>query len=430
MAEAAQNLSLAHRQHDTWALADIEQERAIMEVQGAMVIAKRFPRDQKQALDRILNACTRQTLAEVALYEYSRGGTQITGPSIRLAEAIAQNWGNLQFGLREVEQRQGSSVVEAFAWDIETNTRQVKVFQVAHKRHTRKGTYMLEDPRDIYEMVANQGARRLRACILGVIPGDIVEAAVKQCETTLRTQEEVTPEKIKAMTEAFQAFGVTKEQIEKRIQRRMDAITPALMVNLRKIYNSLKDGMSGPEDWFEVDEKKEEKPEPGSLKDRLNQAKNQQEDPFPGVDKPFEESTPPEAPTEPQEAQEKAQGLESVPFREEWINLRAAGYSTYVFKNLERFKAADPKDQAEGREKWLKLYGETGDPWPLDPKPEEPAPPAEDLSDETLLDCPEREDSRMIARFCEECRTKDRCPSYLDYKGLPMPQDEDDDIPT
>lgn len=274
MAEAAQNLELSHRAHETSAMTDVDQERAIMEVQGAMVIAKRFPRDQKTALDRILNACTRQTLAEVALYEYSRGGTPITGPSIRLAEAIAQNWGNLQFGIREIEQRHGYSVVEAFAWDIETNTRQLKTFQVAHKRHTKKGAYMLEDPRDIYEMVANQGARRLRACILGVIPGDVVEAAVNQCENTLKTREEVTPEKVKAMIDAFAAFGVTKEQIEKRIQRRMDAITPALMVNLRKIYNSLKDGMSGPEDWFEVAEPNGQKPEPGSLQDRLNRAKN------------------------------------------------------------------------------------------------------------------------------------------------------------
>jgi hypothetical protein len=40
--------------------------------------------------------------------------------------------------------------------------------------------------------------------------------------------------------------------IEKRIQRRLDAMTPALMVQLGKVYNSLKDGMSTIADWFEV----------------------------------------------------------------------------------------------------------------------------------------------------------------------------------
>lgn len=233
------------------AIVEVEQSRAIAETQGAMVIAKRFPRDPIAAMDRILNACTRPTLAEGALYSYSRGGSEITGPSIRLAEAIAQNWGNMQFGIQELEQRNGESTVEAFAWDVETNTRQVKKFQVKHERHTKRGVTKLTDPRDIYELVANQGARRLRACILGVIPGDVVEAAVKQCETTLSANVDVTPEGTKKLIEAFSAFKVTQEQIEKRIQRRLDTILPAQVLSLRKIYNSLKDGMSKPGDWFE-----------------------------------------------------------------------------------------------------------------------------------------------------------------------------------
>lgn len=234
------------------ALTESAVQREIAEVQGAMVIAKRFPRDEKIALDRILNTCQRPGLAETALYTYSRGGTEITGPSIRLAEAIAQNWGNIQFGIKEIEQRNGESTVESFAWDIETNTRQIKTFQVPHKRYTRKGTYNLEDPRDIYENVANQGARRLRACILGIVPGDIVEQAVEQCEATLKAKADCSKEAISKMLSAFEQFGVTKEQIEKRIQRRLDSISPAQKVALGKIYNSIKDGMSAPIDWFEI----------------------------------------------------------------------------------------------------------------------------------------------------------------------------------
>lgn len=235
------------------AIAESSAQREAQEVQAMMVIAKRFPRDQVQAMDRILQACTRPTLAEGALYSYSRGGSDVTGPSIRLAEAIAQNWGNIQFGIRELSQSSGESTVEAFAWDIETNTRQVKVFQVPHIRYTRNGTKKLEDPRDIYELVANQGARRLRACVLGVIPGDVVEAAVKQCETTLTASADTSHEAVKKMVDAFGQYGVTREQIEKRIQRRLDTITPALMVQMKKIYASLRDGMSSAADWFEFE---------------------------------------------------------------------------------------------------------------------------------------------------------------------------------
>lgn len=152
--------------------------RQAQEVQAAMVIAKKFPRDEVQSFNRIMRACQRKTLAEQAMYEYPRGGTKVTGPSIRLAEAMAQNWGNLDYGIIELEQKNGESQVMAYAWDLETNTRQTKIFSVPHIRSTKKGNVTLTDPRDIYELVANQGARRVRACILGVIPGDVIDSAL------------------------------------------------------------------------------------------------------------------------------------------------------------------------------------------------------------------------------------------------------------
>lgn len=234
------------------ALAQAGQAREASEVQAMLVIAKRFPRDQIQAVDKILQACTRPTLAEGGLYSYNKGGTEVTGPSIRLAEAMAQVWGNMVFGIREIEQRNGESTVEAFAWDTETNTRQVKVFQVPHIRHTRAGAYALKDPREVYELVANQGARRLRACILGVIPGDVVEAATRQCEATMTAKADTSPEAIKVMLAKFAEVGVTPEQIVARLGNRLDAIRPAQVVHLRKIYASLADGIGKVEDWFQA----------------------------------------------------------------------------------------------------------------------------------------------------------------------------------
>lgn len=231
-------------------------QREAMEVQAMVVMAKQFPRNQIQAMDRILNACTRPSLAESAVYSYPRGGQIIEGPSIRLAEVLAQNWGNIDFGIRELRQSNSESTLEAYAWDLETNTRQVKVFQVPHKRVTRQGSKTLTDPRDIYELIANHGARRLRACILGVIPGDVIEQAVKQCSITLAASSDVTEEGIKAMAQAFEAFGISNEMIQMRYQCRVEAIRPAQFVELRKIYTSLKDGMSKPQDWFVVPEPK------------------------------------------------------------------------------------------------------------------------------------------------------------------------------
>ena len=84
---------------------DIATTRQSAEIQSAMVIAKKFPRNETVAISRIMQACERLSLAESALYAYPRGGTTVSGPSIRLAEALAKNWSNIDFGVIELEQK-------------------------------------------------------------------------------------------------------------------------------------------------------------------------------------------------------------------------------------------------------------------------------------------------------------------------------------
>jgi len=251
-------------------MVDVQSSRAMQEVKAAMTIAKRFPRDEYAAIERIKSACKRVGLAESAKYSYPRGGTRVEGASIRLAEMLAQNWGNIDFGVIELEQdkKNAESICMAYAWDLETNTRQSKTFTVPHMRYTKEGTKLLEDPRDIYEMVANNGARRLRACILGVIPGDIQDIAMEECTNTLAGQnKEPLEDRIRKMISAFKDYGVTKAMIEGRLGHDVSAIDETEFVGLRSVYNSLKDGMGSREDFFTVSEKKEAEPKKKSAAD-------------------------------------------------------------------------------------------------------------------------------------------------------------------
>ena len=226
----------------------------VARVQAQLVYAASRPRDEQRAVDRMLTAFQRPSLASKALYQYARGGSEVSGLSIRAAEAMAMAWGNMDFGLRELEQKQGESTVEAYAWDLETNVRRAVTFRVPHYRDTRQGRKRLEDSRDIYELVANQGARRVRACILAVLPRDIQEAVETQVAETMKATFEITPESLKAWLEAFGRLGVTKAMLEARIQRRFDSITPAQMMGLANIYNAIKDGIARVEDFFQVQE--------------------------------------------------------------------------------------------------------------------------------------------------------------------------------
>lgn len=241
--------------------AEMVTSRQTQEVQGQIIMAKKFPRDEIAARNRILTACQRKRLAEQAEYEYQRGTSKVTGVSIRLAEAMAQNWGNLDFGFVELEQRAGESQVMAYCWDLETNTRQTKIFAVPHIRETKKGNYPLTGSRDIYELVANQAARRVRACILGIIPGDIVEEAVEQCRKTLANGEEKPLEDLikDCVRTAEKTYQVPQESLEKYIGCKASAFSMNDLIRLKRVFNSIKDGMAKREEIFELPgvEKKE-----------------------------------------------------------------------------------------------------------------------------------------------------------------------------
>lgn len=253
-------VELAHSQGT--ALMAAEVQRGIAEVQASYLVAQNRPRNQIAATDRMLNECQRPSLAEQAVYSFPRGGIEVTGPTIRLAEMLARNWGNIKCGWRCLDRKPGRSLIQAFAIDLETNFGEEVVFEVTHFRDvnkkdrqtgkTQKIKVALTDERDIYEMEANQAARRLRKCILTVIPGDIIDLCLDQCELTLSSTASNTPESIQKLLTAFKAHGVNKAMIEARLQRKLESITQAQVANFKKIYTSLKDGMSSASDWFDM----------------------------------------------------------------------------------------------------------------------------------------------------------------------------------
>lgn len=229
--------------------------REVATIQGQIMLAKMFPRNMAEVWKKVEAACSRKKLAENALYQYSRGGTDITGPSIRLAEALINAYGNAKSGFEVIDSNPEYSRVRAYAYDMETNTLQERTFDVEHIRQTKTGRTKLTDPRDIYETVANNASRRERACILALIPGDLQDYAVNLCKTTLEKAVDITPDKIEGLCRGLAKFGVSKTMIEARIQRHIDAITAQQYVWLCSVGTSLKEGVAKVDDFFDRDAK-------------------------------------------------------------------------------------------------------------------------------------------------------------------------------
>ncbi len=230
----------------------IQESKAVAQIQACMLMAKHSPRNENQAYMDIIESCKRISLAEQSIYAYPRGGKMVTGASIRLAEVLAQKYGNIHIEITIIKQDDNQTEAMATAIDMQSNYVVSQGFIVPHRRTTKKGVTKLTDERDIREMVQNIGSRILRGCILRVIPGDITEAALKQCERTQETSDIPIKEQIRNMIKAFDELGVKVEHLEKRLGHKLDATIPAEIVTLKSVYKSLKDGMADRSDFFDI----------------------------------------------------------------------------------------------------------------------------------------------------------------------------------
>lgn len=254
------------RNHVNAGTVEIEASRAIAEAQGKLVIAKNFPRNPERSYANMIESCQRQSFAEQAMYSFPRGGQTVSGPSIRMAEELARCWGNIEFGIRELSRREGESEMEAYAWDLEANVYRTIKFTVKHLRDKRGGPEQLKDERDIYEVTANMGGRRMRACLLTILPADYVDDAVLECEKTLKKENgEPLVNRVRKALVAFKKLGISGDMIEGRLGKKVSEMFPDDLAGLITIYNSINEGQSSAADWFEG-EGKEKKPTLNSLK--------------------------------------------------------------------------------------------------------------------------------------------------------------------
>ena len=234
-------------------MAQYQESKELSEIKGKMFLARQFPRDPEYSLQSALRECQRKELAEQAMYEFTRGDSKVRGPSIRLVEVLARHWSNITCGVDEIESKDGETTIKSYAWDLETNVSDSKTFTVKHVRTTKRGSYKLTDERDIYEMVANKGARRKRACLLAVLPGWYVDAAVDACEKTLTqtlTDGQTLEEVIQKLVAAFSEFGIAPGQIEEKMSKEVGNLSKNDVVKLRHLYSAIKDGFVKPADAF------------------------------------------------------------------------------------------------------------------------------------------------------------------------------------
>ncbi|WP_372436282.1 hypothetical protein [Mycobacteroides abscessus] len=217
----------------------VEQSRAVAEVQSAVIVAQQIPRDMQRAEAEMRDTCNRSAMAKQAFYQVPNRGN---GASVHLMRELARVWGNVQYGVNELhrDDSRGESEVQAWAWDVQTNTRSTRTFIVPHARMSKGRRQELTDLGDITNNNNNAGARAVRECINAILPKWFTEAAQDICKATLENGEGVPlPKRIEDMIAGFRAIGVSQAQLETKIGKKRGAWDAGDVAQMGITYTSI-----------------------------------------------------------------------------------------------------------------------------------------------------------------------------------------------
>lgn len=259
-----------HSTHEVAAAAVAAEAEAEVKARVALALAR--PRNAALAEKRILEACRRPAFADLATWERPVGKKKNDatgawedvikeGPSIRLAEECARNWGNIYCTVRVIFESDEVRVIRVGAMDLETNWSEsddITIQKVVERSKLRKGDVPIKtregsNGQVVYVIPADEGALRVkeraeiakikRGLLLQLLPSDTVEAAFELAKTTAAeadaTQQEARRQQA---VKAFAKLNVSHEQLEKVVGKPLAEWGPVELGELRRRHAAVRDG--------------------------------------------------------------------------------------------------------------------------------------------------------------------------------------------
>ena len=227
------------------------------EVDIQIQTAKQYPRVISKSKERILEVATSdQETADSCFYLLPRGGKSIEGPSTRLAEIVANSWGNLRIGSRVLDVGEKSVVCQGVVHDLETNV--AYQTEVRRKITDRNGKRYTED---MINMTANAGCSiAMRNAIFKAVPKAVIKTLEKEIKHAAGGDARTLPTRIKT---AFKYFKDKYSHDEKKLlafldKRKMEDVDLEDLQKLNGVRVAIEDGELTAANAFSLPE--EEKP--------------------------------------------------------------------------------------------------------------------------------------------------------------------------
>jgi hypothetical protein len=222
------------------------------EIDQQIATARRYPRSIKQAVNNILTLATLdEGTAEECIYSLPRGGKAIEGASIRLAEIIAQSWGNCRIATRVVHVDKAEKYIEAEGvyHDLETN---MATLARVRRRISDKSGKVYND--DMIQQTGNAAASiaRRNAILAGVPKGVWWKGYEAARQVVMGDAQTLTNRRADAL-KAFHRFGVVPEMVYGALNvKGEEDISLDHIVTMRGMFSGLENGEATVEEMFDT----------------------------------------------------------------------------------------------------------------------------------------------------------------------------------
>lgn len=238
------------------------------EIDQQISTAHAWPRSVTRVMDNVMSLATLdEESAKECIYALPRGGKAVKGPSIRLAEIIASQWGNCRIGSRIVHVDRIERYIEAegIFHDLETNA--ATTSRVRRRISDKEGRVFNDDMIIVTGNAACAIAKR--NAILGGVPKAIWRKTYDEVESVIVGDAKTLTERRDANIKAFARFGVKPEEIFTALGVSGESdVTLEHMVSLVGMYSAIKNSESTVEEMFPKTRKKDGW-EPQSLAEKL-----------------------------------------------------------------------------------------------------------------------------------------------------------------
>lgn len=217
---------------------EITEYRPDAELTTLIEQAQRKPRTVARFRNNAMSLCTLdREVATECMYALKRSGKTIEGPSARMAEILASEWGNCRASARVVSEDYRFVTAEGIFIDLEKNSG-IRV-EVKRRITDSKGRRYNDD---MIGVTANAACSiAMRNAVLKGIPKALWRSVYDAARHTAIGDQKSLATRRQSLVETFAKMGVTKEQIleyvEKPSLEDMDLDDVALMVG---VFSSLR----------------------------------------------------------------------------------------------------------------------------------------------------------------------------------------------